>query len=340
MKINLGNSKPKLELKKGSKINRSQKTITDTSTSEEEKLKYREVRKEIMNNMAETMRDDFGSVEMSEEDRNIANKKYRNMKIKRLLMYSSIITLMLGMFVFGFYRTFIKKDLTGREIAIMANYYNNQTNFPIDGIDGFLNFNKNTLIRSNLKMGDNVEKINISNPIITRINTKSDSIANVYFYVDTHSNIGTVRVNCMLPVLWDQKSDMYFSAGNVIVTPNESTVSSQDIKENSFLSFENIQRSAQEDIDNAKTFVNNMMNMLYSGQDISPYYKGTKLNTEDMKYEGLSEFIMYESDNKNGYNASFKISLSMSNGLLYTTEKYMKISKTSSGETWIVIGIL
>ena len=282
---------------------------------------------------------DVVNVEMSKEDIEKANKKYQNLILKKNILYASMLVFVVSIVLFGMYKTFFQRNYTGQEIAALANAYNKKTNFPESVVQGYLESNINILLKDKLNLRQDINEVEIQKPVVTRINAKNDNLANIYFYTIIKANTGDVKVNCVLPLYWDSKTQECEPAGQIMITPNKSSASNTNERENELLSFKDIQKDTDENINSSKTFVDNFFTMLYAGQDVSPYYKGrTEIESSDLKYDGITEYVLYQKTNKNGYNATCKINLIMPNGISYTTQKYLTIER--SGESWIVSAIL
>lgn len=327
--------------KSQSNNNSSYDGYNERNTNTRERNIYDEVKAELYQDFCENMEENGCDIEINEKEIAESNKKYKKLMLKKSALFGLTLLTLMFIVAFGAYKTFFKHEFTGEEIAILSNYYNNKTNFPEDGVSGFLNKNIEKIFAEKLSYDSTIDKCIVSNPTITKINTKSDTMANVYFTTTITSNLDISNVNCVLPIMWDVDNNKYYAAGEVIFTPNETTNNNSEIKENPLLSFEEISSETDENIESAKIFVNNFFTMLYSGQDVSPYYKSNvKLDVDsgEFEYGGITEFNFYTETNKNGYNAKAKIKLSMSNGVSYITEKYMIIEK--SDESWIIKAIL
>lgn len=304
-----------------------------------EKEKYNDINRMVEEELKRGMQEEQINLEIDEESLKSQNKKYKNMQIKKIIMYVSIILLLLGILIFGAYKTFFEHKYTGNEIAALANYYNGKTNFPESGVQGYITSNIDVLLKEKLGAGSGVESLGVSTPVITRINARTNNIANVYFYTTVSSNMGETKINAFLPIKWNAENKKYSPAGTVILTPIKSSDSNTNESKNELLSFEGIDKESDGNTKSSKTFLDNFFMMLYSGQDISPFYKGTtNLETSDLKYAGMSNYIFYKSKNKNGYNGVCDITLTMPNGVEYKTQKYISIHK--SGESWIIDALL
>lgn len=303
---------------------------------------YDKTKNQLVSDLVQNMEDnsiDLEDIEINSASLELSNKKYKQIFIKKTILYIAIILSFLSVFIFGAYKTFFEHKFTGKEIAIISNYYNNKTNFPESGVQGYLNANMDILLKEKLNIDSKVNKISIGQPAITKINAKNDTLANVYFYINLTSNLGNTKINAVLPIHWDVKYQEYIAAGDIIFTPNKpANIETKQIK-NQLLSFEN---SAKEDsipTEASKIFINNFFTILYNKQDISPYYDAiTKLESSDIKYNGMSEYTLYKKANLNGYNALCNIVLVMPNGISYTTQKYLTIEK--SGKSWIIKAVL
>lgn len=313
--------------------------LKNSNNIEDSKDIYENVKKELEDDFKPEIEYESINVEISQEDLIKTNKKYKKLLIKKLILYIAIILTMLSIISFGAYKTFFEHKYTGEEIAFLANRYNNKTNFPENGVQGYLESNIDKLLKDKLNIDSKVTKLSISKPVVTKINNKNDSLSNIYFYTTIISNVGQTKVNCILPIYWDENKQEYNPAGQIIFTPNNPSNSNTQEKKNDLLSFDDIEKEQNENIESSKIFLNNFFTMLYSGQDITPYYKGqTNLHVEDLKYDGMNEYMLYKDTNGNGYNATLKINLIMNNGISYTTQKYITIEK--SGESWIVKAVL
>jgi hypothetical protein len=297
-----------------------------------------DVVKRINEELASGIMDNAINVDITEQDAAAARKRANGVKMKKIAILVSIAVASLAVLVCSVYKTFFTHQLTGKQIAVMANYYNNITNFPMDGVQGYLEQNLGSLTKKALVANnDNVQGINVSQPVVTHINTKNDSIANVYFTMHISTNAGDQVVNAIMAMQWDGKH--YSPASDVMITPNENVANSINEVNNQFLAFDNIDKVPADVNSSSKTFVDNFFNMLYSGQSVTPYYKGAMhLQVNNQKYAGMSDYQMYSSKNMNGYNVMCKITLQMGNGVEYTTVKYLSVEQ--SGQAWIITAVL
>lgn len=359
-KLNLNNnknnnSKKTLDIGKlnlnltGNSSNEDENENIDYSYSQEEqnideeerrfyKQKCLEIEQELINNME----DNAIEVNISSSDEENARKRYKKLKRKKLIFYIVIIMMFVGVNIFAFYKVFFEHKFTGKEIAALSNYYNKQTNFPENGVQGFINSNIDKILYNKISLGKTISDFDITESVVTKINKKNDELANVYFYVTLVTDGGTEKLNCVVPIFWDEENSQYAFGGNVIFTPNKAPNENDKLKENYMLSFDGIPKEKDEKTKSSQSFVNNFFTLLYTGQDVSQYYNGiAELNGSDgidLQYIGMSEYTLYTTKNKNGYNAFCTITLTTSNGLTYTTDKYITIE--GDDKNWIITAIL
>lgn len=301
---------------------------------------YDAARERLMDDFIQDMNDSSIAIEVSDEQMKQQEKRYKSLRARKFGTYIVFCLFFITVTVCGVYNTFFKHEYTGEEIAYLANKFNNQTNFPKDGVQGYLDYNLSQLMGERLQIDSGIENVSVSNPKVTRINAKSNNLSNVYFYFDINSNNGTQTVDAILPLSWDSEKMKYLPNGEIMITPNTSTNNKTDkTEENSLLSFDDIAKESNENISSSQTFVDNFFTMLYSGQSIDPYYAGTvEMDSGDMEYKGITKYVLYKGTNANGYNAECDITLKMKNGISYTTQKYISIVK--DGKSWIINGVL
>lgn len=293
-------------------------------------------------NFYQTFIDDMESsainIEINNKDIELANKKYKSFKRKRSIFYAALISFFVILMVSAFYNVFLKQGYSPQEIAMIANYYNQKTNFPEAGVEGYISLNIRKLLENKTFYEGRKEDYNFKNIHITRINSKNDFIAHVYFDLDVVSPLGEQFLSCMLPLYYDFTLNKYYPCGELMITPLDTTATDIEIKENPLMSFEGIEKENEENTKSSEVFVKNFFNMFYSNQDITPYYNGKKLIPGNLKFNNMTEYVLYARPNKNGYNATCKISLTTENGITYITVKYISIYR--SGNSWIINGVL
>lgn len=314
----------------------NQNTADNTKNNNKKDYIPQEFLDEIQNDVEQMDTNYEDQKEMQER----SEKRYKSLKTRKIVILTSVSIFLIGIIILGFYNTFLKHEYTGQEIANIANAYNNTTNFPIDGVQGYLSANANELIQGDLIPDAGIKNYSLTNPVVTRINKKSDTLANVYFYATLSTTNGENKVDCFLPLSWNKDEMAYQPTDKIIITPNSTTVNNKEYNdEASILSFKGIEKMNEENTKSAEAFCKNFFTMLYSNQDITPYYKGDlDLKSDNLKFVDMSEFAFYKETNKNGYNATANVILQTENGVSYSTAKYITIEKT--GDSWMITAIL
>lgn len=301
---------------------------------------YDTARVKLHDEFIEDMKESSIDLEVSEEQILIANKKYKDLRIKKNVLYFVVILFFLSMTIFGAYRTFFIRQYTGEEIASLANYYNGKTNFPTEGVYGFIETQIPKMLEEKLNISSKAKGLKVTNPVITAISTKSSRAANVYFYITIETTLGSQNVNCFVPICWNDENWIYQATGEVLFTSMRQPNESNQVEHNEFLSFDDITIAKGENTETSKVFIDNFLKLLYSNENITPYYTGTDILTEldGGKYSQMVSYTLYEAKNLNGYNAEAVIVLELENGITYHTTKYFAIDKTQTG--WIITAVL
>lgn len=325
MKLNIGNNN-------NDKIDSLKKNIENEKNEEK---KNQEVRQAIRNSLYS----EAVEVQVTEEDVVRQQKQAFFIKFRKIIFLILICIFLVVLSVVAVKKTFFSNGYTPQQIADIAMTYSGNTAFPEDGVEGYLNRNISNLMNQAISIDKNTTGLEILNPKVTRIVKKSNSIANIYFYVDLKTNNGTNRVDCILPLSYNNDSKTYAPAGTVMITPNVQNNESTKVEDNEFLSFSDVAKYTDDKSKAVESFVSNFFTILYSGKDITPYYNGAyKLTSKGLEFVSMTSFVYYQDTNKNGYNAIATIQLKTEAGVNYTTVKYLKIE--SQGNTWIISGIL
>ena len=312
-------------------------TVKESVSEQQAADPFTQAREALYGDFIQDMVDSAIDIEVNEEQQRNAEKRYKQLVMKKRVLLGSVVFGVLVMTFFGVYNTFMKHELTYQEIAYIANTYNGRSNFANDGVQGYLSTNMPGVISSQLTALSKVSSVEVLNPTLSKISHKNNNYANVYFYVTLKTNIGEQRVDCMVPMYWSESEWTYKLAGSVVFTPAATVDSNTEMVDNPFLSFEGINTASADDTSRAKSFLDNFFQMLYDGKDISPYYSGETLYPGDMKYVSMEEFVLYTANNANNFNAYAKIQVQSDNGLLYTTVKWMHVEK--SGQSWIITAL-
>lgn len=271
----------------------------------------------------------------------LIEKKYRSMRIKKIVTTVIVLTTLLAILVFGIYNTFLKPEKSAAQITAEVNAVNRTTPFPTDGIEGFLKQNVVAMMEENVKLQKGVDKYKVEpyDLHVTSVSKRSSYIANVYFTVKIKTNTGANYHNFFVALKYDYKNYAYTPASEVRPTP----VQPEDnikISDNDMLSFQGIPEANEKDNTKAQTFTQNFLMMMFNEDvDISPYYTGgTPLGDPNAKFVRIEDFQLYTDYNKNRYNAKVVYVLSLNEGIEYTVTNYLDIRP--SGSSYIINAIL
>lgn len=323
-----------LKLRNKNEINKEK--IENTTKNDDQEI-YDNIKEKLYQDFITDMAESSINIEISEEDIKKAEKDYKNIRLKRIGLYIALIGFFVILIFSAIYQVFLKHEYTGPEIATIANYYNQKTNYNEGGIEGYLITNIETLISKSITLDGDTQDVKYGTPVITKVSPKNDHIANVYFFLDVSTSLGNDTYTCFVSLYYDK--GYYYPASDVIVTSLVTAADSTEKRKNPLLSFENIKDDTDENRQSAETFVQNFFTMLYTGQDVSPYYNGDKeLYSGDLEFQSMKDFKLYVSPNILGYNCCCTISLKSPAGLYFETTKYMTISRT--GDSWVITEIL
>lgn len=349
-----------MAIKLNFKNDENNNNLNDVELKNNENEKFEKAKEELYSDFTNNMKNSSIDVEITEDVLSESIDKYKKLQIKKMIILITFIFVLLSITCFGLYNTFFRHEWTGPEIAAYANYYNGETNFPISGVQGFLNKNLNKIITENMSFQKGVSNFNVDNILISEIVKKNNNLANVYFSCNMSTNNSINIVNCMLPINYDGNS--YSPAGSVLLLNTESAINNIEKSQNPYLSFEGINKMSEEETESSKKFIDNFFTILYSKGDITPYYNGNsklngiltngeikeitdqkgnekdKISDGNIIYNGIIEWNYYSDYNTNGYNGLAVISLTLPNGIIYQTEKYIEINR--SGESWMINTIM
>lgn len=301
---------------------------------------YELARAKLMRDFVTDMADGAAEESMTEEAQKSAIRSYNLLRRRKTLLFALLVMTLIAMMLFGTYNTFFRHEWTPSEIAYMANRYNGRTNFPDDGIQGWLTSNVCDVIQSGASLAQRVKEVEVRDPVLTKVVPRGDTYANVYFYCTVETNLGKNRMNCMLPMYWDAEAWTYCMAGDVIMTPAPSVDSSVKKVGNPYLQWEEEAVKADaETTKSASTAVESFMTMLYDGKPVDTWYVGDPLDTKGMKFIRMESFELYEARNLNGYNAVAVVVVQTDGGVQFTTKRYFDISPEGS-RAWIITAVL
>lgn len=331
--------KNKESRKKDKKPNKKAKK--QEQTEKISKKKSRKNKKSLEQNVEEKIKKQEGAPDQSAE---LIEAKYKQLKRKRILTTTIILTTLLALLVFGTYNTFFKVEKSPQRLAAEVNAVNRTTPFPTDGLEGFIKQHLTEMMEQNVKLDKEANQFSIepTDIYITDVSKRSAYVANVYFTAYVKTDKGKNPHNFFLAVKYDYENYAYMPASEVQLSPIQPK---NDVKivDNEILSFDGINKVPDELNAKVQTFVENFLMMMYNEEvDISPYYKGNDvLGDPNAKFVRLLEFQMYEEMNQNQYNAKVVYILKFNEGLEYKVTNYLNIQSTSeSGESFIIKSIL
>lgn len=313
--------------------------VVEENSKNKKKKKKKDKKKESKSSTLAIDKDNIADrLNMTSAEREKYIKKHKALKRKKNVFFLFFLLMMIAIVAFGTYKTFFEKEKTDREIATSVNQINQTTSFPKDGVQGYITKNISNLVKGKIAVDQQVEGLSIGIPVVTKVVPKTDSLANVYFYLPVKTSKGESQINCMIPLMY--KNGYYHPTEDIIVTPVESSTANIKTEENEIFSFKDIAKESNENTDKAKVYCDNFFKILYSNGNIAPYYTGeTKLVSNGFQYKEISKFVLYKKDNKNGYNAECMVSVTdPTTGTVYNTHKYIKIVR--NGDSWIIKMVL
>ena len=326
MALNLGGNKGKPE------GDNARNVVLGQAAKDRENVKissmdqFQRARMELMSDFVQDMSDTALDNSVSEEELLASEKRYKQLRTKRNVLFATLVGTLALLVVFGFVNTFLSKDITPEEIAYYSNYYNGRTNFPQDGVQGFLTTNVPAIMIGHMKTDGNSGQVDVKNVMLSKISPLDNTSANVYFYAIVATATGETRVNCETVLTWDANNWQYTLSDDIAITPMRSVDRNPNIGENKYWSFEDIRLVESDQSNSAETFVDNLFAMMYSGRDISPYYSGPQVFAGNVSYVKMVDFKMYTQANAVGYNTVATIDVSFNGtGVIYTTKKYMNL---------------
>ncbi len=329
IKLNLNNfpknkSEEKLE-DEVENLQKDNKNVDDVENIEEENQKEFPENSDYL--------DDF-------QDKEIA-KQYKSLKLKKFAIIGAFFVFTIGLTAANVYMLFIRKDMPASEMARQVNMANYTTNFPVDGVMGYLKRNINIIAKENMTNMDGVQEyeINPNSIEISFISKKTNTIANIYFTATIKTNNGEEWHNFTIPLFYDTNKLSYNTAGELQLTPSKIN-ESVDGAENPISSFLDDDMEKESTIKSATTFLENFFTLVYNTKgDYSQFYTGKdKLGDKNVKFVSIEEVDIYKHKNTNGYNGKVTYVVELQEGVRYTTISYIDIER--SGNSWIINKII
>ena len=91
------------------------------------------------------------------QDKEIA-KQYKSLKLKKFAIIGAFFVFTIGLTAANVYMLFIRKDMPASEMARQVNMANYTTNFPVDGVMGYLKRNINIIAKENMTNMEGVQE--------------------------------------------------------------------------------------------------------------------------------------------------------------------------------------
>jgi hypothetical protein len=269
---------------------------------------------------------------------------YAKNKQKTIIFYI-ILFLVVGSIVFtGIYNAFIKRETPISQIVQEVNKVNDDTAFKEQGVQGYLEKNVYNLLTRYITT-EGQRKWWVQNVVVTGVQKKSATIANVYFeadiYVKLEEGVPTVTTyRFFLPLSYDFATAGYSPAGELELYTVKSG-NTTTITENPFLAFGEIEKVGGEKAQSAQYFVDNFFTMLYGQgfESTKQMYLGRRiLETNGLSYVGIHTFYYYAECNLNGYNCVVQYVVKTADGLTFRNTTYLLLEENNN--TWVIKELL
>lgn len=302
-------------------------------------------------------------LEAEVQNRNlIRNKKLEQLgkknKQNKIIVIVFIVVIGLSLLIFGTYNTFFKQPLTVEEVAQLIKQ--SDTKFNDSGIDGFIYNNVGGLFKKYASldsMNKNIEsyEIDYNSLRIGKVTPINENLSLVDFYLTIHSKnkdyteknangekelkIGeeydtSYRFNVLVGL---QNKAYYFASDLEII--GYLSAENEAVTLSDYLSFKDMELEDENITNSARTKVDRIMSDLYQHKDLGgDFDPKSKEFDSNLSYNGITEFKMYKSDNRLGFNVSMTYTVTSKSGFTYTTKTYLKVE--TSGNSWKISKML
>lgn len=300
----------------------------------EEEIKLEETQENIKDVDSEEFEDE--SQRNHELYQKELHSKYRILKIKKFFITSLIYGFILALLGMNIYNNFFKDRMSNAQMAQIVNASNKTTNFPTDGIEGYLKRTVNTLAKDSMKLDEGVKEAYLNTPSIQvlYVSKKSDTLANVYFKATIKSTVKENWHTFMIPLYYNPDTLSYAPAGKIQVTSSFSEPLEEI--ENKVLSFKELPAADKSEIESANVFMKNFFTLVYNQKgDYHQLYTGTdNLGDNNATFVDITALELYAETNQAGFNGKITYRLKFAEGVTYTTTSYILLEK--SGNTWVL----
>lgn len=264
------------------------------------------------------------------------HSKYRILKIKKFFITSLIYGFILTLLGMNIYNNFFKDRMSNAQMAQIVNAANKTTNFPTEGVEGYLKRTVNTLAKDSMKLDEGVKEayLNTASIQVLYVSKKSDTLANVYFKATIKSSVKENWHTFMIPLYYNPDTLSYAPAGKIQVTSSFSEPIEEI--ENKILSFKELQAADKSEIESANVFMKNFFTLVYNQKgDYHQLYTGTdNLGDNNATFVDITALELYAETNQAGFNGKITYRLKFAEGVTYTTTSYILLEK--SGNTWVL----
>lgn len=264
------------------------------------------------------------------------HSKYRILKIKKFFITSLIYGFILALLGMNIYNNFFKDRMSNAQMAQIVNAANKTTNFPTEGVEGYLKRTVNTLSKDSMKLDEGVKEayLNTASIQVLYVSKKSDTLANVYFKATIKSTVKENWHTFMIPLYYNPDTLSYAPAGKIQVTSSFSEPIEEI--ENKILSFKELPAADKSEIESANVFMKNFFTLVYNQKgDYHQLYTGTdNLGDNNATFVDITALELYSETNQAGFNGKITYRLKFAEGVTYTTTSYILLEK--SGNTWVL----
>lgn len=337
MKIDISLKKKKVEETEETLENIQEETAEETENSDidEDVVSQDEESTEESNNEdSEEFEDE--SQRNHEEYQKELHSKYRILKIKKFFITSLIYGFILALLGMNIYNNFFKDRMSNAQMAQIVNAANKTTNFPTEGVEGYLKRTVNTLAKDSMKLDEGVKEayLNTASIQVLYVSKKTDTVANVYFKATIKSTVKENWHTFMIPLYYNPDTLSYAPAGKIQVTSSFSEPIEEI--ENKILSFKELPAADKSEIESANVFMKNFFTLVYNQKgDYHQLYTGTdNLGDNNATFVDITALELYAETNQAGFNGKITYRLKFAEGVTYTTTSYILLEK--SGNTWVL----
>ena len=264
------------------------------------------------------------------------HSKYRILKIKKFFITSLIYGFILALLGMNIYNNFFKDRMSNAQMAQIVNAANKTTNFPTEGVEGYLKRTVNTLAKDSMKLDEGVKEayLNTASIQVLYVSKKSDTLTNVYFKATIKSSVKENWHTFMIPLYYNPDTLSYAPAGKIQVTSSFSEPIEEI--ENKILSFKELPVADKSEIESANVFMKNFFTLVYNQKgDYHQLYTGTdNLGDNNATFVDITALELYAETNQAGFNGKITYRLKFAEGVTYTTTSYILLEK--SGNTWVL----